>query len=61
MDESLRSVRDAPPLDPDSTDDDEKTIELRRPNSFGIAFAPDGSRMAVANGDCVSAFAIESE
>ena len=46
---------------PDSTDNDEKTIELRRPNPFGIAFAPDGSRMAVANGDYVSVFAIKSE
>jgi len=46
---------------PHNAENEEKTIELRRPNPFGTAFAPNGSRMAVANGDYVSVFAIKRE
>jgi hypothetical protein len=45
---------------PRRADNDEKTIEVR-PNSLGIAFSPDGGRMAVINGHYVSVFAIKSE
>jgi hypothetical protein len=38
-----------------------KIIELRRPNPFAMAFASDGGRIAVANGNYVSVFTIKSE
>jgi hypothetical protein len=37
---------------------DERTIEVR-PNAAGVAVSPDGSRVAVVNGDWISVFAID--